>query len=220
MPKPPQAEEIFIDGPAGKLEGRLETPDRASPPGLAVVCHPHPLHGGTMDNKVAHTLARAFLGLGYVTLRFNFRGVGSSEGAFDDGRGEVDDALCAAAWMRSRYPGLPLWLAGFSFGAAMAIRAAAKTEVAGLVSVAPAARRFAGELSVQPRCPWLIVHGDNDELVPVEDTIEWVNSLEPGPALNVFEDTTHFFHGRLAELRSVVAEFVGENNGSGHKGAQ
>lgn len=161
-----------------------------------------------MDNKVAHMLARAFLAMDYAALRFNFRGVGGSEGTFDDGKGEVADTLAALEWMRTQFPTGPTWLCGFSFGAAMAIRAAAAAGVDGLVSVAPAAARFAGDLSVQPDCPWLIVHGDQDELVPVEETIDWVNALEPGPELRVFDDTSHYFHGRLVDLRDAVIDFV------------
>jgi len=211
MLKPTGAEELRIAGPAGELECMLERPPSGDEQGVAVVCHPHPLHGGTMHNKVVHTLARAFVSGNIATLRFNFRGVGSSEGQYDDGRGEVDDVLAAVDWMAARRPGLPVWLGGFSFGGAMAIRAAVQRNIAGLVSVAPAAYRFAGDLAVQPDCPWLIVHGDADELVPVEETIEWVNSMEPGPELQVFADTSHFFHGKLVELRNVVSDFVARN---------
>jgi alpha/beta superfamily hydrolase len=161
-----------------------------------------------MQNKVAHTLARAFVSSGFSALRFNFRGVGESGGSFDDGKGEVGDVLAACAWLRAACPGLPLWLAGFSFGAAMAVRAAVECRPDGLISVAPAVSRFAGNLAGQPECPWLIIQGDNDELVDVEDTIDWVNALEPGPELEVLPDTTHFFHGKLVLLRNAVEEFV------------
>ena len=147
MQKPPQSEAHVIDGPDGRIETLLELPQNTNPVDCAVVCHPHPLHGGTMHNKVAHTLARSFLGCGIATLRFNFRGVGSSEGRFDDGIGEVDDVRACIDWMRQRYPAGSMWLAGFSFGAGMSIRAAVATEdIAGLVSIAPAASR----LSVTP----------------------------------------------------------------------
>jgi len=161
-----------------------------------------------MQNKVAHTLARAFVGLGMTALRFNFRGVGASDGSFDQGLGEVDDVIAAATWLRSEVPDVPLWLAGFSFGAAMAIRAALECRPAGLISVAPAVARFAGSLDHQPDCPWLIIHGDRDELVDVDDTIAWVNELDPGPELELFPDTDHFFHGRLTLVRNAVDEFV------------
>jgi len=208
MSTAPVSEKLFIDGPAGRLEAMLETPRDGPMAGSAVVCHPHPQHGGTMHNKVAHTLARAFLRLGFQALRFNFRGTEASEGVYDEGVGELDDALAALEWLRARQANGPVWLAGFSFGAAIAVRAAAATEVDGLISVAPAVYRFASGMTTQPRCPWLIVQGDEDELVAVEETIEWVNGLEPGPELLVLAGAEHFFHGRLVELREAVMDFV------------
>ena len=212
MLKPAGAEELMIIGPAGKLECMLERPSAEDIRGAAVVCHPHPLHGGTMHNKVVHTLARAFSGQGFATLRFNFRGVAGSEGSHDYGVGEVDDVIAALDWMAEEYPGMPLWLGGVSFGAAKAIRASIRRELAGIVSVAPAAYRFAGDLAEQAACPWLIVHGDEDELVPIEETIEWVNAMEPGPELVVFSGTCHFFHGKLVELRNAVGNFINHNS--------
>jgi alpha/beta superfamily hydrolase len=201
-------ESIFIPGPAGRLQALLESPSGEPASGTVVVCHPHPQHGGTMHNKVAHTLARAFLRLGFHALRFNFRGTEESEGHFDNGIGELDDALRVVAWARERgLPG-PLWLAGFSFGAAIAVRAAAATEVAGLISVAPAISRFAAGLATQPTCPWLVLQGDEDELVELDETIDWFNGLEPGPELRIMQGAEHFFHGRLTELRGAVQSFV------------
>ncbi|MBT5861952.1 MAG: alpha/beta fold hydrolase [Gammaproteobacteria bacterium] len=211
MSKRPYSERLFIDGPAGRLEAILELSAEHSPLGSVVVCHPHPQHGGTMHNKVAHTLARAFVRLGYAVLRFNFRGIESSEGEYDEGVGELDDALAAISWMRARDPGTRLWLAGFSFGAAIAVDAAIDTTVDGLVSVAPAITRCASGPLAQPECPWLIVQGDQDELVDVEKTVEWVNGLLPGPELLIISGAEHFFHGRLVELREAVAEFVIES---------
>ena len=213
MPRPPRPEAPDIEGPAGRLEALLEVPAGVEPAGVAVVCHPHPQQGGTLQNKVAHTLARAFLQLGMRALRFNFRGVGDSEGEFDDARGEVDDALACIDWLRSRWPGESLWIGGFSFGAAVAIRAAVAAKPAGLVSVAPAVYRFVDRLDRQPACPWLIVHGDADEVVPVDETVAWVDSLAPGPELSVFPDTGHFFHGKLVDLRETVVDFVTRQRG-------
>lgn len=206
--KLPEQQKLTIDGPAGSLEALLETPKDMSPVACAVVCHPHPLHGGTMQNKVAHTLARGFAGLDFASLRFNFRGVGKSDGEFADGVGEIDDVLAAVEWMKHQYPDLDLWLAGFSFGAAMAVHAALAANPAGLVSIAPAVSRFANDLSGQPECPWLIVQGDQDELVDIDETIAWLNELDPGPQLEVFSGTEHFFHGKLIELRNAVQDFV------------
>ena len=208
MPKPPTTEKLFIEGPAGRLQAILEVPVEESFAGAAVVLHPHPQHGGTMHNKVAHTLARAFVRQGFAALRFNFRGTEESEGSYDDGVGELDDALAAIAWMRERYPGEALWLSGFSFGAAIGIRAAIDAQPDGLVSVAPAVYRFAKGLDRQPQCPWLIVQGDEDELVDIDETTEWVDSLDPGPEFLVVPGAEHFFHGRLIDLREAVTSFV------------
>jgi alpha/beta superfamily hydrolase len=209
----PRQRKLTFDGPAGVLEGLLELPKDREPTACAVICHPHPLHGGTMQNKVAHTLARSFAGVDFAALRFNFRGVGASVGNFDDGNGELQDVLAAVNWLHREFPDLPLWLAGFSFGAAMAIRATASCQPAGLVSVAPAVSRFADNLDRQPTCPWLIVQGDQDELVAVQDTINWVNGLDPGPELTIFPGTEHFFHGKLTDLRETVQNFVRDNRG-------
>lgn len=208
MSKHPVSENLFIEGPVGKLEAIVERPGEGPIEGCAVICHPHPQHGGTMHNKVAHTLARAFVRSGFETLRFNFRGTEESEGSFDNGIGELDDALAALHWLSDRHPDLPIWLAGFSFGAAMAVKAAAAEPVDGLISVAPAISRFAQGLETQPNCPWLIVQGDEDELVDIEETVEWVNGLEPGPDLLIINGGEHFFHGRLGELRDAVMTFV------------
>ena len=211
MSTAPVSERMFIDGPAGRLEAILDEPRDGRVRGGAVICHPHPQHGGTMHNKVAHTLARSFVRLGFTALRFNFRGTEGSEGTYDAGRGELDDALAAVEWLRLNGSDGPLWIAGFSFGAAIAVRAAVAANADGTVAVAPAIYRFARDLDEQPGCPLLVIQGDEDELVDVEETIEWVNSLEPGPELRVMEGAEHFFHGRLVELREAVMTFVEPN---------
>jgi alpha/beta superfamily hydrolase len=209
--KLPQPQKISIRGPAGELEAILESPGDAGINGVAVVCHPHPQHGGTMHNKVAHTLARSFVRSNFAVLRFNFRGTEGSDGVYDNGVGELDDALAAMAWMRQQKAEGPLWLAGFSFGAAIAVRAAVARDVDGLISVAPAIYRFAGNLDAQPDCPWLIIQGDEDELVEIDETVEWIDSLEPGPELLVMPGAEHFFHGRLHDLREAVMAFIADN---------
>jgi len=207
-------QKFALQGPAGELESILELPSDAAVIGAVVVCHPHPQHGGTMHNKVAHTLARAFVRSGFAALRFNFRGTEGSAGNYDNGVGELDDALAALDWLAQQYPNVPLWLGGFSFGAAIAVRAAVSktrsTAVSGLISVAPAIYRFADGLERQPECPWLVIQGDEDELVEVDETIAWFNSLAPGPELLVVPGAEHFFHGRLGDLRSAVMEFIEE----------
>jgi hypothetical protein len=203
-------QKFALQGSAGELESILELPADAAVIGAVVVCHPHPQHGGTMHNKVVHTLARAFIRSGFAALRFNFRGTEGSAGSYDNGAGELDDALAALDWLAQQYPKVPLWLGGFSFGAAIAVRAAVSTTVSGLISVAPAIYRFADGLEQQPECPWLVIQGDEDELVEVDETIAWFNSLAPGPELLVVPGAEHFFHGRLGDLRSAVMEFVEE----------
>jgi len=203
-------QKFALQGPAGELESILELPSDAAVIGAVVVCHPHPQHGGTMHNKVVHTLARSFVRSGFAALRFNFRGTEGSAGSYDNGVGELDDALAALDWLAQQYPNVPLWLGGFSFGAAIAVRAAVSTTVSGLISVAPAIYRFADGLEQQPECPWLVIQGDEDELVEVDETIAWFNSLAPGPELLVVPGAEHFFHGRLGDLRGAVMEFVEE----------
>ncbi len=213
MSAAPESEDLLLAGPAGQLEGLLEWPAERKPIGAAAICHPHPLHGGTMRNKVAHTLARAFVNRKFAALRFNFRGVEESAGSFDNGRGELADAIAAIHWLSGRYPGVPLWLAGFSFGAAVAIAAAAECDADGVVSVAPAMSRIGRHAGPMPSCPWLVIQGDQDELVDVDETIAWLNGLEAGPELKVFSGTEHFFHGKLVPLRVAVETFIGEHVG-------
>lgn len=212
--KAPRSQKVSLAGPAGRLEAIVETPADVAVVGAIVVCHPHPQHGGTMHNKVAHTLARAFVRMGFAALRFNFRGTGTSEGKFDEGVGEIEDAKAAQTWMRVEYGDGPLWLGGFSFGAAVAVKVAFESPPNGLISIAPAVGQFAHEIGEQPDCPWLIVQGDQDELVDIADTIEWVNSMRPGPELLVMTGAEHFFHGRLVELREAVTEFVQKKAGA------
>lgn len=211
MRKAPQAENLLIAGPAGNVEALLEQPPSGEVRGAVVVCHPHPVQGGTMQNKVAHTLARAFLACDFAALRFNFRGVGQSEGQFDQGEGELQDTVAMARWLAGRYPSAPQWVAGFSFGAAVAIRAAAAIDADGLISVAPAISRVTGASGPQPGCPWLVIQGADDELVDPDDTIAWLNSLDPGPELEIMRETGHFFHGKLVPLRETVENFVSQN---------
>ena len=211
MARTPESQSLSIDGPVGHLECLLERPRDAAPLAVAVVCHPHPAHGGAMTNKVTHSLARAFVSQGCAAMRFNFRGVGKSDGSYAEGDGELEDALAVADWMTEEFAGMPLWCAGFSFGGAIAVRASLERSVAGLISVAPAVSRFAPNLDRQPECPWLIVQGDNDELVDIEEIVAFVDQLDPGPELAVFPDGEHFFHGRLVELRDTAEAFIAKH---------
>jgi len=207
--RPPVPQPATIDGPAGPLEARIEVPaPGAAPAAVGVVCHPHPLYGGTMQNKVVHTLARAMQELGVPTVRFNFRGVGGSAGAYDGGAGELDDALAVCAWARRRWSCDMLWLAGFSFGAAVALQAAQSVAPGALVTVAPPVGRIIVTPVPRPACAWLVVHGDHDELVDAAEVRRWVGGYAPPPQLVVLERAEHFFHGRLGELRAAVLGFL------------
>lgn len=215
-PRPPQPERLTLEGPAGALQVLLETPlaaGVAAPHAFGVVCHPHPLQGGTMDNKVVWTVARAFQQLGAPTFRFNFRGVGASAGSYDEGRGETADALAVVDYGRQRFPTAALWLGGFSFGGVIAIRAAAAAHPARLVAVAPGINRVDVAAVPAPDCPWLIVQGDADDVVPPQAVLEWARALSPAPTLRLLPGAGHFFHGRINELRDVVLDFMGSAPG-------
>ena len=200
---------LTIPGPAGTLEALLDLPAvTATPESVAVICHPHPQYGGTMTNKVVYSIARAFNEAGAPSVRFNYRGVGKSAGSYDEGNGETDDALAVIDWAAQRWPGARLYLGGFSFGGAVAIRAAAARDVARLVTVAPAIRRVKVDERSLPQCPWLIVQGDQDELVDPKDIQQWVQSLPESPQLAMLDGVEHFFHGRLNELRQVVVRWL------------
>jgi alpha/beta superfamily hydrolase len=206
MAKAPVQESLTIQGPAGRLEALLELPAGADDSRVAILCHPHPQHQGTMLNKVVHTLARAMNDLGVPALRFNFRGVGASEGEYAEGVGEIDDVEAVARYATQRWPAAKLWLAGFSFGAVVSARAAARIAPARLISIAPAVNILGRELRATPTMPWLIVQGDADEVVPADDVISWVETLDPRPDLEVLPDVGHFFHGQLVTLRELLVE--------------
>jgi uncharacterized protein len=214
VPKPPQTERLTLAGPAGALEALIETPvmegapDAAAPRNFGVVCHPHPLYGGTLDNKVVWTLARVFQQLGAPTIRFNFRGVGASAGGYDEGRGETADALAVIADGRRRWPQAALWLAGFSFGGVIALRAAAAALPARLITVAPGINKLEARAAAPPECPWLIVQGEADDVVPPEAVIGWARTLSPAPSLRILKGAGHFFHGRINELRDTVLDYM------------
>jgi alpha/beta superfamily hydrolase len=195
---PRTTERFTIAGPAGALELVLNVPD-GTPRGIALVAHPHPLQGGTLDNKVAQTLAKTFFAMGYVATRFNFRGVGASEGAFDEGVGETDDALAALAHARSRFGELPVALAGFSFGSFVQTRVAAAIPAERLVLVGPAVQRFA-IASVPPDT--IVIHGEEDDVVPLAAVLAWARPQQL--PLVVFPGCGHFFHGRLSQLQRTI----------------
>jgi uncharacterized protein len=192
----PNTRRLPIAGPAGALETAIDTP--AAVRGVAVLCHPHPLHGGTLDNKVVQTLARAFVQMGYRAVRFNFRGVGTSAGTWDAGRGELDDALAVIAAYRDAE--LPLVLGGFSFGGSIAAQAAAVTpDVERLVLIAPAVQNFPAPPVSQPT---LLIHGEADDVVPLAAAFDWARPQ--ALPVTVIPGAGHFFHGQLPLLKQLI----------------
>ncbi len=207
-------EKVEIPGPAGKLEGLTCHPSHYVDGGpIAVICHPHPLYGGSMSNKVVHMLSNALTELGVPTLRFNFRGVGASQGRFDKGVGEVEDLRAAADWFQQRYGSdTPFWLAGFSFGAFVAYRAIGRIKVDRLLLVAPPVAMFEFNDSDGPTMPWMVVQGGRDEITPPQQVSQWVRKQVNEPVYQWLGDADHFFHGRLNELKKVVQESLRPNS--------
>ncbi len=201
--------ELLLLGPAGRIEAHATVPEPADArPAVALICHPHPLHGGTMHNKVVTILERSLRELGAKTLKFNFRGVGQSTGVFDDGRGETLDCMACAQWLRQVAPEHDLWLAGFSFGSYVALRAARELRPDLLLSIAPPVDRYDFSLLARPACPWIIVQGQDDEVVPSERVDAWAATLDPAPQYLSMPDTSHFFHRKLMDLRGVVKSAI------------
>jgi len=195
-----RSERRLVAGPVGDLQCAIDNPDGPAR-GLAVVCHPHPQHGGTLENKVVVTLARAFVQCGWRAVRFNYRGVGGSAGTWDEGRGEIDDALAVAAALRE--PGQALALAGFSFGGYVASHAAAALHPERLVLVGPATETF----TVAPvPADTLVIHGQADDVVPLAATLDWARP-QALPVV-VVPGGGHFFHGQLSLLKSLVVRHL------------
>ncbi len=198
----PAVHKFTIPGPAGLLEGVAHCPP-AAPRAIAVVAHPLPTMGGTMENKVVTTLAKTFAELDFVALRFNFRGVDASGGEFDGGEGEVEDVLAVAHYAQRVYGNLPLILSGFSFGGYVQARAAQQLHPQRMVLVAPAVGRFA-----MPAVPQntLVIHGERDEIVPLSEVLQWAKSQHLHVV--VLPQASHFFHGHLSQLREIVRQHL------------
>jgi uncharacterized protein len=197
---------FYLDGRAGRMECLLDLPEEAAPRGIALVAHPHPLFGGSMDNKVAQTLARAFVGLGYATARFNFRGVGESEGAYDEGHGETDDMEIMLDHMLKEYPGLPFALSGFSFGTVVQARLQERLAQQGrpaerLVLVGTAAGKWP-----VPAVPadTILIHGELDDTIPLQQVFDWARPLDI--PVTVIPGADHFFHRKLVHIKNLVAQ--------------
>jgi hypothetical protein len=203
---------LTLPGPAGALELIAEPAEAPARAAVAVVCHPLPTEGGTLHNKVVTMVARALRESGVAVVRFNFRGVGHSEGEFDQGRGEREDLRAVVDWVRGERPGHALWLAGFSFGAYVSLAMAAELDPGMLISVAPpAGRDWDFDAITLPDCPWLVIQGEADEVVDPEAVYAWLDSLDGrrvAPELVRMPDTGHFFHRRLMDLRGAVKNGV------------
>lgn len=204
LPCTPQ--ECLIPGPAGNLEMLMSCPKQshAVPMPYAVICHPHPLHGGAMTNKVVYMIASTFNLLGVGTVRFNFRGVGKSTGVFDNGLGETDDLRAVVDWLTIDYAPSELWLAGFSFGGYVALRGLRDLGASRLLLVAPAIDRFDFANLPLNNIPTLVIQGAKDEVVSPQAVAEWVASQPYQPQFHWLPDADHFFHGQLNELREMI----------------
>jgi alpha/beta superfamily hydrolase len=194
-------EHVLIAGPAGRIEVDLNDPGTARR-GVALIAHPNPVQGGTKDNKVVTTLAKAFYNLGYVAARPNFRGVGASAGQHDQGRGETEDLLAVAQYLRQRYQDPPIVLAGFSFGSFVQTRLAKQISAERIVLVGPAVNRFPAETV---RADTLVIHGENDDVVPLQAVFDWARPQQL--PIVVVPGGEHFFHGRLTLLAQIIVRY-------------
>ncbi len=210
--------DVTIAGVAGKIEASLE---EGRPDGLfsesgyvAVLCHPHPLYGGTMDNKVVSTLARVYRELCITSLRFNFRGVGASEGVHDEAIGEVDDLCQVSEWLLTKYPDSQLLLAGFSFGTAVAAAASERLAVAHMVLIAPPVMRYSYAPDGVFACPVAVVLGGEDELVETSSVLAWRASLDSPVESILIPEASHFFHGQINTLREKLGTELRQSLGA------
>lgn len=206
-------QDIFISGPAGQIQAVIHQGDEeghfAARSLLAVVCHPHPVHGGTMDNKVVTTLTRTYRDLGIHVLRFNFRGVGKSAGSFANAIGELDDLLAVIRWVKQQLPQSPLLLAGFSFGSSIAAQASHQLDaLLHLTLVAPPVERYPYDRNGQFPCALAVIQGDKDELVVADGVYRWVAALQSPAELLRYPDAGHFFHGYLTQLKADLTELL------------
>ncbi|HET9919544.1 MAG TPA: alpha/beta fold hydrolase [Ktedonobacteraceae bacterium] len=201
---------VNIPTPQGHLEGILKPEEQGVTPVYAgLVCHPHPLYGGTMDNKVVFKVAQVMQLVGMPALRFNFRGVGHSTGSYDEGRGEMDDVRYALDFLSRRYPGLPVVLAGFSFGSWVGLRvAAADDRVQAMIGLGVPARSFNGDTLSGSHKPKLIIQGTEDELAPYALTEKWFEQVPAPKSLVAIPGADHFFQNRLEEVQAIIANFI------------
>lgn len=206
-------QDIFISGPVGQIQAVIHQGDEegyfALRHLLVIVCHPHPLHGGTMDNKVVTTLMRTYRDLGIHVLRFNFRGVGKSEGSFDGAIGEVGDLLAVIFWVKQQLPQSPLLLAGFSFGSSIAAQASYQVDaLQHLTLVAPPVERYPYDRDSRFPCALAVIQGDKDERVIADGVYQWVAALQSPVELLRYPDAGHFFHGYLTQMKNDLTQVL------------
>lgn len=202
---PQQETSVFFDGPVGRIEAKTLCPLELKTNAVVIFCHPHPLFGGTMTNKVITTMARCFRDLGYRNLRFNFRGVGQTAGSYDQGLGETDDLLAIVSQLKAKLGTVPLILAGFSFGSYVAYKAAQTLSVDALISVAPPVERYDFGLPY-PKSRWVIIIPEKDEVVTPAAMLAWEAALPVPHTCLKFPESGHFFHGYLVELKAALIE--------------
>jgi alpha/beta superfamily hydrolase len=205
--KKERTDHFIIDGNDGLLELEIDWPQEISLADTTVIIsHPHPLYQGTMNNKVITTISKAFRSLGLTVVRYNYRGVGNSEGDYGNGEGEVDDLVSVAKWVRQQKKNQSLILAGFSFGGSVAYKGAARLDgVSHLLTIAPAVTRFPLDEIIEPEMPWCIIQGDDDEVVDPTCVFKWLmNDIKKPFSLLKMSDTGHFFHGRLIDLKNEI----------------
>lgn len=209
---PKQDSYIFLAGQQGKLE-LLVSPNNNqnqlySDNPIAIICHPHPLYDGTMNNKVVHTIHKALHTVGCETIRFNYSGVGRSEGSYGDSIGESNDLRTIITWLKQIFPDKKIILAGFSFGAFIALNVSKEIDCLQLISVAPAIpnQDYASYMPID--CPWLVIQGEQDEVIPPAKVFDFINQLDKKPDLIKFPTASHFFHGKLIDLREAIISYL------------
>lgn len=200
------SEEVFIPGPAGLLETVVEEPSSSPRKLLGIICHPHPLQEGTMNNKVVTTLVRVLQRLDIVPIRFNFRGIGRSQGSYGHVTGELDDLRAVVAWAKEHYPDYQILLAGFSFGSYIATKVATEMNPVALITIAPPVHHNAFNKLPEITFPWIVVQGEADEVVPPDEVFAWLETRSTQPSIIRLPGVGHFFHGQLIVLRDLLIE--------------
>jgi uncharacterized protein len=208
------AAHFLLRGPAGVLEVRTSMPTTTlnfDPPAIGVICHPHPLKGGTMDNKVVYTLAQAFKEMGYPSVCFNFRGIGASSGEYGHTHGELADLLAILQWLKQTNPQHTIHLAGFSFGSFIAARATEQWPIVQLVLVAPPVASLDFQHLPPFNCPWSVIQGEQDEVVPPAAVFDWFKHTSPPGECYRLPEASHFFHGQLLILRETMKRLLAKH---------